>query len=355
MDFNIACVVIDPDVNAPCKDLAAEFHIGDLQDEETVYQFGKKVDILTIEIEKVNVDALERLEAEGVPVFPQPSVIRTIQDKGLQKRFYVENNIPTADFKMVDSKGQIMEHEDFLPVFQKLRKDGYDGRGVQRINTLDDLDKAFEQPSLIEKLVDFDKEISVIVARNTKGQMKTFPVVELEFHPEANLVEFLFSPSSLSEALQKEAEEIAMRTAEAFGIVGLLAVEMFLTKDGTILVNEVAPRTHNSGHHTIEGNIVSQFEQQLRAILGMPLGDTAVKTPAVMVNVLGADGYKGVSTYEGLEGILAMPGVSLHLYGKKITKPFRKMGHVTVVNKDLDKAKAIAREVKETLKVISHE
>ena len=353
MNFNISTVILDPDPKAPCKDLATEFHVGKLTDFDTVYEFGRKVDLLTIEIENVNVDALEQLESEGIKVFPQSRVIKMIQDKGLQKQFYLENDIPTAEFRLIENKDELEQHLDFFPVFQKLRTEGYDGRGVQRLNTAEDLSKAFEKPTVLEKLVDFEKEISVIVARNEKGEVKAFPAVGLEFHAEANLVEFLYSPAGLTEEQEQEAEDIATKLIEALDMVGLLAVEMFLTKDGKVLVNEIAPRTHNSGHHSIEGNITSQFEQHLRAILDMPLGATDIKIPAVMVNLLGEDGYAGPAKYQGMDEVLAKGGVAIHLYGKVMTKPFRKMGHITIVDQDLDKAKEKAKFVKDTLKVIA--
>lgn len=353
MNFNLRISILDPDKDAPCKTIADSFQVGSLMDFDTVYAFGKKVDLLTIEIEHVNVEALEKLEKEGVKVFPQPHIIKTIQDKGLQKLFYQQNAIPTSDFRLIDSKDELTEHSDFLPFFQKMRKGGYDGKGVQRISSESDFTKAFEQSSVLEKQVDILKELAVIVARNESGETKTFPAVELDFHPEANLVEFLFSPAEIPAAIEKKAEEIAVRVAQSLKIVGLLAVEMFLTKSGEILVNEIAPRVHNSGHHTIEGNVTSQFEQHVRAILNLPLGSTEIKTPAVMVNLLGEAGYDGVARYAGLEEALQKDGVAVHLYGKKFTRPFRKMGHVTITDARLETAKEKAKFVKHTLKVIA--
>lgn len=353
MNFNLHISVLDPDKDAPCKSIADEFKAGSLSDFKTVYDFGKKADVLTIEIEHVNADALEKLVKEGVKVFPQPDVIKTIQDKGLQKLFYHKHKIPSSEFRLIDSKAEIFYTEGLIPFFQKLRKGGYDGRGVQRIRSKNDFKKAFDAPSVLEKQVDIAKELSVIVARNESGEVKTYPAVELDFHPKANLVEYLFSPAAISPPVEKKAEQIAMKAAESLKIVGLLAVEMFLTKDGEILVNEIAPRVHNSGHHTIEGNVTSQFEQHLRAILNLPLGSTAVKTPAVMVNLLGEAGCDGVAKYKGLEKVLNVEGVAIHLYGKKFTRPFRKMGHVTIVDRDLKTAKEKAKFVKRTLKVIA--
>ncbi|QKJ30207.1 5-(carboxyamino)imidazole ribonucleotide synthase [Mucilaginibacter mali] len=353
INYNVTIKVLDPDPEAPCRKLCDEFTAGSLGDYETVYNFGKTVDLLTIEIEKVNVDALEQLEKEGVVVYPQPRIIRLIQDKGLQKQFFKENDIPTADFQIISSIEQLKQSHIPFPYIQKLRRDGYDGKGVYKVTDEAALDKAFTAPSLVEKLIDFEKEIAVIVARNDNGEVKCFPMVEMEFNPEANLVEFLIAPSMLPFEIHQEAENIAKRIAESLKIVGLLAVEMFLDKHGRILVNELAPRPHNSGHQTIEGNTVSQFEQHLRAIFNQPLGNTDCLNNAIMVNVLGEAGYEGPAVYQGIEKILNKPGVYIHLYGKALTKPFRKMGHVTIVDADREKAIEKARFVQATLKVIA--
>jgi 5-(carboxyamino)imidazole ribonucleotide synthase len=353
INYNVTVKVLDPDRAAPCRKLCDEFTVGSLSDYETVYNFGKTVDMITIEIEKVNVDALEALEKEGVLVYPQPRVIRLIQDKGLQKHFFKENDIPTAEFQIISSADELKKSPIPFPYIQKLRRDGYDGKGVYKVVDESYLANAFKQPSLIEKWVDFEKEIAVIVARNEDGEIKAFPLVEMEFNPEANLVEFLISPSTLPFEVHEEAERIAKKIAECLKIVGLLAVEMFLDKNGKILVNELAPRPHNSGHQTIEGNTVSQFEQHLRAIFNQPLGDTACLNHAIMVNVLGEAGYEGPAIYQGIEKVLKSPGVYIHLYGKALTKPFRKMGHVTIVDVDREKAIEKAKFVQETLKVIS--
>lgn len=353
MNFNVSVFILDPDVNAPCKEFASEFHHGSLKNFDTVYNFGKKVDILSIEIENVNADALEQLEKEGLKVYPQSHVIRLIQDKGLQKNFYKEKGIPTAEYYLLENKEELKDFESFFPAVQKLRQEGYDGRGVFKIKSASDIEGGFNNPSVLEKLVDFEKEISVIVARTAAGEVKSYPAVELDFHPEQNLVEYLFSPADISEEQEQKAQEIACKIADEIGIIGLLAVEMFLTKDGQILVNEIAPRTHNSGHHSIEANITSQFEQHLRAVLGLPLGATDIKINAVMVNLLGEPGHDGSAKYAGIEEVLATEGVGLHLYGKKFTRPFRKMGHITVVDKSMEEAKRKAKFVKNKLKVIT--
>lgn len=351
INYNLDISILDPDVNAPCAHLVKDFTVGKLTDDEVVYDWGKDFDLITIEIENVSVSALKNLQAEGVTVYPQPEIIELIQDKRKQKTFYKANRIPTSDFVLTEDAADVANYKEMLPAVNKLGTEGYDGRGVQMIRTEADLGKAFDKPGLLEKLVDFDKELSVVVARNQNGEMNCFPVVELSYHPEQNLVEFLFAPAQISKDAEKKAYNLAKDVIEKLDMVGLLAVEMFLTKEGEVLVNEVAPRTHNSGHHTIEANKTSQFEQHLRAILNMPLGSTELITPAAMVNLLGEDGFTGNAQYEGMEGCMAIDGVYVHLYGKKLTKPFRKMGHVTITDESIDQLKIKARKIKETLKV----
>lgn len=353
INFNVNVHVLDPDKNAPCRNLSNQFVHGALDDFDTVYTFGKGLDLVTIEIEKVNVDALEKLEEEGVMVYPQSRVIRLIQDKGLQKQFFKQNDIPTAPFQLISSKENLANTTIPLPYIQKLRKDGYDGRGVKKIVQTSDIETAFEAPSLVEQWIDFEKELAIIVSRNDNGDVAVFPCVEMEFNPEANLVEFLISPSTLPFETQQRAELLAKKIAEDLQIVGLLAVELFLTREGQLLVNELAPRPHNSGHQSIEGNFTSQFAQHLRAIFNLSPGNTETRTNAVMVNLLGEAGHEGLARYEGIEDILALEGVYLHLYGKKFTKPFRKMGHVCIINEDREQAIAIARKVQQTLKVVT--
>lgn len=353
VDWNLDIHVLDPDPEAPCRKIAPHFQQGSLQDYDTVYRFGKDLDVITIEIEKVNIEALEALEKEGKRVYPQPSVIRLIQDKRVQKQFYLDNELPTADFILTDNREDVVQHVAFLPAFHKLGRDGYDGRGVQRIATSADFDKAFDQAGLLEKAVPFEKELAVIVARNPSGELVTFPTVEMVFHPELNLVEYLFAPAEISPEIDTKAQEIAKRTAAAFKIVGLLAVELFLTKDGEILINEVAPRPHNSGHHTIRANATSQYEQHWRAILGLPLGSTNAYGPSAMVNLLGEDGYTGPAVYEGMEQLLATSQVFPFLYWKAITKPFRKMGHVTIMDDNMKDLKEKVDFVKKSIRIIS--
>lgn len=352
IDYNFSFKVLDPDPEAPCKNLA-EFHTGKLTNYETVMRFANDCEIVTIEIENVNTQALKDLAKQGKKVYPQPEAIELIQDKRSQKKFYQENGIPTAEFILTDTREDVEQHTDFLPAVHKLGKEGYDGRGVQIIKTKADLAKAFDAPGVLEKLVDFEKEISVIVARTAAGEIKTFPPVEMVFHPVHNLVEYLFSPATITDKVANEADHIARDIVEKLGLVGLLAVEMFVTKQGDVLVNEVAPRPHNSGHQTIEANATSQYEQHLRAITGLPLGSTEVLIPSAMVNLLGSDGYTGPARYEGFEEVVKVPGVHVHLYGKKNTKPFRKMGHVTIVDHDINSLKEKANFVKNTLNIIA--
>lgn len=353
INYNLTTLVLDPDPDAPCKHIANYFECGSITDYDTVYNFGKRADVITIEIEKVNIEALEQLEKEGKQVFPQARVIRLIQDKGIQKQFFKENDIPTSHFQLASTREDMLHSHIPFPYMLKQRRDGYDGKGVMRINSAADLEGAFETHCLIEELVHFEKEIAVIVSRNANGEVKTFPMVEMEFNAEANLVEFLISPSTYPEHIQERAEVIARNVASALNITGILAVEMFVTHDGQILVNELAPRPHNSGHQSIEGNYVSQFGQHLRSIFNLPLGDTRSMTNAVMINLLGEKGHEGVAQYKGLEKIMALEGVYVHLYGKKYTKPFRKMGHVTIVDQNRESAIEKANYIKETLKVIS--
>lgn len=350
VDFNINFSILDPDATAPCHQLAPFTH-GKLTDYETVLRFGERCDVITIEIENVNTKALKELQQRGKKVFPQPELIELIQDKRIQKQFYQQHQIPTADFILTQNRDEVIAQKSFLPAVNKLGREGYDGRGVQILRTEQDLAKAFDAPGLLEKLIDFEKEISVIVARNERGEIKTFPVVEMVFHPTANLVEYLFAPAQISDKIKEKAEQVATKVITKLGLVGLLAVEMFVTRDGDVLVNEIAPRPHNSGHQTIEANVTSQYEQHLRAILNMPLGDTTLLQLSAMVNLLGEDGFSGAAVYEGLEDVLKVSGVHVHLYGKKITKPFRKMGHVTIVDSDLASLRTKADFVKNTLKV----
>ena len=354
-DWNIRCHVLDPDPDCSCSRLAWQFTCGSFKDYDAVMAFCADAHYITIEIEHVNTDALRDLKAQGKQVFPDPDMLDIIKDKGKQKSFYVEHGIPTSPFTLYDDADAIRQAvasgTRTLPFVQKSCTAGYDGKGVQVVRTKDDLDKLLPGASLAEELIPFEKELAVIVARSTNGDTKAFPAVEMEFHPTANLVEFLLSPAHINSELEQKAQQLAVRTIEAMNLYGVLAVEMFLTADGDILVNEVAPRPHNSGHHTIEANITSQYQQLLRSIFGFPLGSTALTTTSMMVNLLGEDDYTGEAIYEGLPECLAIEGVYVHLYGKKITKPFRKMGHVTIVDSDAAKAREKANFVKDNLKI----
>jgi len=353
VNFNIHISVLDPSSNAPCAALANSFVVGNFNDYQTVLDFGKTVDVLTIEIEHVNIEALEELERLGKKVFPTPQALRIIQDKGLQKQFYTANNIPTAPFHLIANTEDAMLFKDEGPFMQKLRKGGYDGKGVTPLRTVAEFKSAFNAPSVLEEFVPFVKELAVIVARNESGELATFPLVEMEFNPEANLVEFIFSPANVNVEIEINTKKIATDIANKLEHVGLLAIELFLTEDGNLLVNEIAPRPHNSGHHTIEACFVSQYGMHLRAILNMPLGSTGLRTPAVMINLLGEKGFEGKARYENIEEVLHTEGAYIHLYGKEDTKPFRKMGHITVCNANLEEAKDIARKFLKEVRVVA--
>ncbi|MDC3275078.1 5-(carboxyamino)imidazole ribonucleotide synthase [Flavobacteriaceae bacterium] len=355
--FDIQTYVLDPNPEAPSKIACDAFFVGDLMDYETVFEFGKKVDTLTIEIENVNVSALRALENEGVNVYPAADTLAIIQNKAKQKLFYSEHGLPTASFTRYTNSEELttaIENEaQTLPFVWKSAQFGYDGKGVKVIRTLSDMKALPNVECIAEDLVPFKKELAVTVARSSQGEIRAYPVVEMEFHPEANQVEYVLCPARISNAIEKKAERVALNTAAAFKHVGLLAVELFLTQDDNILINEVAPRPHNSGHQTIEASYTSQFEQHIRAVLNLPLGETRNKVSGVMVNLVGAEGYNGAVVYQNIEKILELEGVTPHIYGKKETRPFRKMGHVTIVHSEIDKAREIAQQVKETIKVIS--
>jgi 5-(carboxyamino)imidazole ribonucleotide synthase len=351
INCNIHISVLDPSSNAPCAALANSFVVGNFNDYQTVLDFGRTVDVITIEIEHVNIEALEELERIGKKVFPTPHALRIIQDKGLQKQFYKANNIPTAPFHLIDNAEDALLFMEKGSFMQKLRKGGYDGKGVTPLRTEAEFKSAFDAPSVLEEFVPFVKELAVIVARNESGELATFPLVEMEFNPEANLVEFIFSPANVNDEIEINAKKIATDIANKLEHVGLLAIELFHTEDGNLLVNEIAPRPHNSGHHTIEACFVSQYGMHLRAIMNMPLGSTGLRTPAVMINLLGEKGFEGKARYENIEEVLHTEGAYIHLYGKEDTKPFRKMGHITVCNTNLEKAKDIARKFLKEVKV----
>lgn len=344
---------LDPDAEAPCSEISHHFVCADRNNEAAVYAFGKQCDVVTIEIENVSVEALERLEQEGIPVYPQPAVLRMIKDKGAQKLFYRKNDFPTADFALISNKEELQTHVHMLPVMQKLRVGGYDGKGVVPLRTASDFNKAFDEPCVLEKWVDYKMELSVLVARNKDGAVKSFPVVEQVFNDEANLVDYLVSPAAISEKVELEARLLAEELITKLDMVGLLAVELFLTQDDSLLINEIAPRPHNSGHHTIEACFSSQFDMHMRSILNWPLGDTSLRSAGAMVNLIGEKGFEGKVIYKGLEEAITKPGVYPHFYGKLLTKPFRKMGHVTVIAENREQALEKAKEIKALIKVIA--
>lgn len=349
--------MLDTSKDFPAHSANSSFTEGSFKDYDTVMAFAQDKDLVTVEIEAVNTQALHDLVSQGKKVYPQPHLLDLIKDKGLQKEFYKEKGLSTSPFELMEDaqaiKQAVVDGKLSIPFVQKARKDGYDGKGVHIVRHITDLSGLLDTASVIEPLVDIDRELAVIVARNENGDICSFPVVDMEFHPTANLVEYLFCPSAVSKTIQDKATVLAENIASKMEIVGLLAVELFLTKEGEILINEVAPRPHNSGHHTIEANDTSQYEQHLRAICNMPLGDTRLLTPAVMVNLLGDPEYTGDAHYQGMDECLAKSGVHMHLYGKATTKPYRKMGHATIIDKDLDEAIEKAKFVKNNLKIIS--
>ena len=355
--FDIQTLVLEPSEEAPARYSCNGFYKGSLMDFDTVYQFGKMVDLLTIEIENVNLDALDQLEAEGLPIYPSPKTLRLIQNKGKQKDYYVSNDIPTSPHQrfvdLNDLRNALAKDELEFPFVWKCAQFGYDGNGVKICRSALDLVKLPDVECIAEEMVPFKNELAVIVARSVSGEVKTYPVVEMEFHPEANQVEYVICPARIDEKVAQKATEVALKVSEAFNHVGLLAVEMFQTADDEILVNEVAPRPHNSGHYSIEASYTSQFENHLRAILNLPLGNTDSKVAGIMVNLVGEEGYSGQVVYENIEKIMAIDGVTPHIYGKRETRPFRKMGHVTIVNENMSEARKIAEEVKNSIRVIS--
>lgn len=356
-NWDVNTYVMDQDPDCPASDSCQHFVQGDRFSYDDVYAFGQQVDMLTFEVEHINIDALKKLKAEGKQILPDPAHLEMIQDKGLQKQFATAHQIPTASFRLVEGKAEMEEllksgKLDY-PFVQKIRKGGYDGRGVAVIRNPEDLELALDGPSVIEDLVDIDTEISVIAARNPDGQVRCFPIVDMEFNQEANLVDMLTCPTACSEEVSHKALALAEKIVTDLEFSGLLAIELFLDKQGEVWLNEVAPRPHNSGHHTIESVVTSQYEQHLRAIFNYSLGSTALKIPAVMVNLLGEPGFTGPVRYEGFEACMAIDGVKVHLYGKKHTRPFRKMGHITILAETLEEAIDKARQVKEIIKVKS--
>ncbi len=345
--------VLENDENCPAAHLCHHFTKGDITDFDTVYNFGRGLDAITIEIESVNVDALEKLETEGVKVYPKPSAIRIIKNKITQKEFYAHHQIPTSEFMVTHNREELQKYIAFLPAVHKLAQGGYDGKGVEVLATAGDLVKGFDSPSVLEKRVNIKKEIAIIVAMNDAGETVLYPPAEMIFDPVLNLLDYQVSPAILPEETIWKIEAIALKLVRELKSPGLFAVELFIDKNDEVLVNETAPRVHNSGHHTIEANYSSQFDMLWRIILGYPLGNTDPVLPSAIVNILGAEGYIGDAKYEGLEEVLKMDNVFVHLYGKSQTKPGRKMGHVTIMNKDYSDLTYKAHRIKHILKVIA--
>jgi len=355
--YDIQTLVLDPNPEAPSRIACDHFEQGDLMDYDTVLEFGRKADVVTFEIESINIEALKQLEKEGIRTYPNAATLEKIQNKAIQKEFYIKHQLPTANFERLSSlkvlKDKLNSGSLNLPFVWKSATGGYDGKGVAVIRQKEDLENLPETECIAEALVPFKNELAVIVARNPSGEVRTYPVVEMEFHPTANQVEYVICPARIPDHIAEKARELAKNVSYAFEHVGLLAVEMFQTEDDELLINEVAPRPHNSGHYSIEASYTNQFEQQIRAILDLPLGSTGSKLGGIMVNLVGAEGHEGEVLYKNIENIMQLEGVTPHIYGKKITRPFRKMGHVTIVNQDLNKAREIAEEVKNSIQVIS--
>jgi 5-(carboxyamino)imidazole ribonucleotide synthase len=350
-NYVVDTYVLENDENCPAAHLCHHFTKGDITDFDTVYRFGKNLDAITIEIESVNVDALEKLEAEGVKVFPKPAAIRIIKNKVIQKQFYSEHQIPTSEFVVTENLEALKQHAHFLPAVHKIGQGGYDGKGVTVIDTLSDIEKGFDSHSVLEKKVQIKKEIALIIAMNEKGETAIYPPAEMIFDPVWNLLDSQLSPAQLPEKTLWKAEAIAVRVVKELKSPGLFAIELFIDINDEVLVNETAPRVHNSGHHTIEANYSSQYDMLLRVILGFPLGNTDPILPSAIVNILGADGFSGTAIYEGLPEVLSMDNVFVHLYGKTQTKPGRKMGHVTILHKDYQDLTYKANKIKHLLKV----
>jgi 5-(carboxyamino)imidazole ribonucleotide synthase len=352
-NYPVETSVMENDVHCPSAHLCHHFTKGNIQDFDAVYNFGKKVDAVTIEIEAVNVDALEKLESEGVKVFPKSSAIRTIKNKILQKQFYKANAIPSPEFVITENLHELHSHAGFLPAVHKIAMGGYDGRGVQVIRTAADLQKGFDAPSVLEKMVQIKKEIALMVAMNEKGETTIYPSAEMMFDPVLNLLDFQISPAQIADKALWKAEALALKVVKELKSPGVFAVEMFVDKNDEVWVNETAPRVHNSGHHTIEGNYCSQFDMLWRVILGYPLGNTEPILPSAIVNVLGAENFAGKVVYRGLQDVLKLDNVFVHLYGKKETKPGRKMGHVTILSDERQELIHTATKIKKMLRVES--
>lgn len=348
-NYPVETYVLENDAECPAAHLCHHFELGDIRDFDAVYTFGKKVDVLTIEIENVNVEALEKLEAEGLKIIPRPSVLRTIKNKILQKQYYQQHQIPGAPFIITQNREELAQHADFLPAVHKIGEGGYDGKGVQLLREQADIAKGFDAPAVLEKMVDIHKEIAQTVAISESGATALYPPVEMLFDPTLNLLDYQLCPAELSTQTLYRVEAIALTVARNFKSPGLFAVEMFIDKNGDVQVNETAPRVHNSGHHTIEAHYSSQFDMLWRIMLNYPLGSTDAILPSIMVNIIGTDGHSGPVKYEGLEEVLKIENAFIHLYGKKETRPGRKMGHVTILSNEKQELLHQSNRIKHTL------
>lgn len=352
-NYPVETFLMENDPECPAAHLCHQFVKGDIRNYDDVYQFGKGLNAITIEIESVNEEALEKLEGEGVRVYPRPAALRIIKNKILQKQFYKEHQIPTADFLITENKNELNNHHAFLPAVHKLGIGGYDGRGVQVLKTVNDLQQGFDEPAVLEKMVVIQKEIAQIIAIDAKGDVALYPPVDMVFDKHLNLLDYQISPADIAEKVLWKIEAIALAVVKGLQTPGIFAVELFIDKNNEVYVNETAPRVHNSGHHTIEGNYSSQFDMLWRVILGYPLGNTDHILPAAIVNIIGNDGYAGEAKYDGLQEVLQMDNVFVHIYGKKQTRPGRKMGHVTILSKEKQELIHKANRIRNTLKTIS--
>jgi 5-(carboxyamino)imidazole ribonucleotide synthase len=352
-NYPVETYVLENDADCPAAHLCHHFTLGDIQDHDAVYNFGKKLDAITIEIENVNVGALEKLEQEGVKIFPRPSVLKTIRNKILQKQYYAQHNIPTAGFVVSNGQPEIKAVAHLLPFVQKKATGGYDGKGVQVFREEKQLNSIWNEPSVFETMVAIEKEIAQMIAINEKGETAIYPAVEMLFDPYLNLLDYQLCPARIDEKTKWKAEAIALSVVRNFNSPGIFAVEMFVHKNGDVLVNETAPRVHNSGHHTIEAHYSSQFDMLWRIMLGYPLGNTDAILPSIMVNIIGAEGCEGTVHYEGLEDVLKIENAFVHLYGKKETRPGRKMGHVTILSAEKQELIHQSNRVKQLLKAKS--
>jgi len=348
-NYPVETFVLENDPACPAAHLCHHFTCGDIKEFDAVYNFAKELDAITIEIENVNVDALEKLENEGVKVYPRPHVLKTIKNKIHQKQYYKRHEIPTAEFIVTENLEELDSRKSFLPAVHKLGEGGYDGRGVQILNDPGDIEKGFDKPAVLEKLIHIHKEISQIIAINNRGETAIYPPVEMLFDPVLNLLDYQLCPAQLDTKILWKVEAIALAVVRNFKSPGIFAVEMFIHKNGDVFVNETAPRVHNSGHHTIEAHYSSQFDMLWRVMLGYPLGSTNVILPSIMVNIVGAEGFSGEVKYEGLEEVLKIENAFVHLYGKRQTKPGRKMGHVTILSPEKQDLLFKSNKVKRTL------